>query len=69
MPKYEVELSRTQTHSAVIEVEADDEDSARMTAEKIAEEDLSSENPAVEWLLEDDTLEVEDVNEADEDKA
>jgi hypothetical protein len=69
MPKYEVEISRTQVHMTKVELEAEDEDAAQHTAITIVTEDMSETIPKLDWSLEEDELDIESCEELDEPEA
>ena len=62
MPKYNVTVERTTTHTAVVEVTAKDEDEASEKALQMLENPRSTLRP--EWDLEDETYDCRDVEEA-----
>ena len=61
MPYFEVQITRNVIHLTTLTVEADDED----TAEKAALERVEDPEAKLEWEFEDETFEIENVDETD----
>lgn len=65
MPLYNVSVERTIIQTAVIEIEADDEEKAEAAARAAADRSIAGDpTDRIEWELESDTAEVIIVDEA-----
>ena len=62
MPHFEVQITRNVIHLTTLTVEADDEDSAEKAALERVED---PETKGLEWEFEDETFEIENVDETD----
>ena len=68
MTKYNVDLIRTITFSATVEVEAENPQFADSKAQELAEADINSGHPTIKWEEYEDVVEANDVNETEDDE-